>query len=353
MAGGRSGGARHDEPTPDEWRTLYATAVAFRDRAPWEWMEEEEVFGVQDPESGVVGYCTITGNLGEHFALIVYRGTAGLDGLWRMRLGPPPGPMTSLVEVLVLQDCLMASFEDRELMQPADLERFKHLGLKFRGRNAWPQLRSYLPGYEPWHLTGSESRFLTCALQQALEVAERYQEDTLPAPGPFGPYLVRVPAPGSDGRVWHDALRRPEALPNEPVPKELQVDPARLARLRESLPGTDGIIEVDLFTAPTVIREAKDQRPFLPTLLLMVDAGSEHLLGVGTFPSGGPVPAAAAFVDSLERVGMLPAQARVAQEAVYAALEQPARELGIELRWVNELPAVEDARGSLFEHLGF
>src|SRR5262245_5827031 len=146
------------EPTLEEWRALYREAIAFRDLEPWEWMWDSDVFGVQDPESSEIGYCCVMGQLGEHFALGVYRGSRGLAGHWEMRLqAREPEAGEDPMEILLLQDCLMASFEDRKLLTPEDLGVIKQLGLKFRGPNAWPQFRSYRPGYEPWYLTGEEA----------------------------------------------------------------------------------------------------------------------------------------------------------------------------------------------------
>jgi hypothetical protein len=53
------------QPSRDEWRRLYQAAAAFKEAAPWEWMIEDEIFGVQNPESKEVGYCSIMGMAGE------------------------------------------------------------------------------------------------------------------------------------------------------------------------------------------------------------------------------------------------------------------------------------------------
>src|SRR5439155_12572522 len=144
-------------------------AVAFRDLAPWRWTSEADLFGVEGPESGQTGYCCVMGGAGEHFALGVYLGSEGLAGLWRLREAGEIGAYDP-GEVLSWQNCLMASFEDRNLLRQPDLETIRALGLKFRGRGAWPLLRRYLPGYAPWYLTAPASRFLTAAPEQARDV---------------------------------------------------------------------------------------------------------------------------------------------------------------------------------------
>src|SRR5205807_1578311 len=100
------------QPSLEEWRALYEAAIAFRDAAPWQWMWDSDQFGVQDPESGQIAYGCVMGRLGEHFALAAYLGSDGLAGLWEMRMGGPPQSREP-VDTLLLQHCLMASFEDR------------------------------------------------------------------------------------------------------------------------------------------------------------------------------------------------------------------------------------------------
>lgn len=39
-------------PTLAEWSSLYQAAMRIKEIAPWQWMEETDIFGVQDPETG-------------------------------------------------------------------------------------------------------------------------------------------------------------------------------------------------------------------------------------------------------------------------------------------------------------
>lgn len=57
--------------------------------------------------------------------------------------------------------------------------------------------RSYRPGFWPWYLEAAGAHFLTCVLEQAVEVALHSKEDpALLEPPDDESYLVRVPRNG-------------------------------------------------------------------------------------------------------------------------------------------------------------
>jgi hypothetical protein len=193
-------------PTISDWQALYQAALEFKEIEAWTWMYDSDVFGVQDPASGEIGYCCIMGNLGEMFALALYLGSEGLESYMRVASEPPLDPF-EVFEEIMLQKCLMASFGSRDTLKKEDRQVIKRLGLKFRGRTAWPLFRSYRPAYHPWHLTADEARFLTLALQQAREVCLRFKEDpTLFDPPNDELWFVRVP---EETRRWTSSSRPP------------------------------------------------------------------------------------------------------------------------------------------------
>jgi hypothetical protein len=137
------------QPSLEQWRTLYEAAAAYRGRAPWQTFTDADLFAVEDPETGEVGYCSVLGAGGQEFGLSVFPGRGGLFSLLELSLSegePELDTMTSL-------HTFGLDYSDREVLQKYDLDVIRALGLRFRGRGAWPWFRSLVPGYAPWRRT--------------------------------------------------------------------------------------------------------------------------------------------------------------------------------------------------------
>lgn len=328
-------------PSREEWQRLYEAAIAFKQEAPWEWMYEDEVFGVRNPETGQIGYGSIMGNAGEHLALALYLGSEGLQGFWQMHHREPYADAFLLLEIPELQ----ASFEDRGELHARDRQVIKDLGRKFRGRQAWPQFRSYVPGCAPWFLTPKEARFLALGLEQALLIARRVHDDPdllEPPEGEEDKYLVRV----QTEEEWADEWLAPEPVKPPPMP---HVNAEWLADLQESLPRQGMTLEADLFAMPQYVKEKDDPRPFLAYHLLVVEANSGFILGGDVLlakPSFQAMFAEAQvrLLETFERLGGIPRRMAVRDERLANILAPIAPRLGIEVLVSTRLPALDEAR---------
>ena len=72
----------NEQPTLENWRDAYEAAQRIKVMEPWRYMEETDIFAVQHPESESLGFPSVMGQLGEHFAVSVYLGAEGLYAFW-------------------------------------------------------------------------------------------------------------------------------------------------------------------------------------------------------------------------------------------------------------------------------
>lgn len=343
---------KEKSPAKADWEALYQAAIDFKEIEAWTWMYDSDIFGVQDPVSGEIGYCCVMDALGEMFALALYLGSEGLESYMRIASEPPPDPSEAFEE-LMSQKCLMASFANRDELSKEDRQVIKRLGLKFRGRNAWPLFRSYRPAYHPWHLTADEARFLTLALQQAREVCPRFRED----PALFDPpndeiWFVRVPEETEEGLSWRDAWLEPAPLEEEELP-DVPLDELRLARLKKATPLMQAVWEMDFFLSPTPVQDEKGERPYYPYMIMTVDHGSGFIFGTDlASPETYLAEFSERFLALAERLERLPAEVWVKKEEAYDLLEPFTSRLGIDLYLVDYLEALEEAQAALGRFMG-
>src|SRR5215213_4021206 len=97
-------------PTLRELKRLYELAAEVKELAPWRWMKEDDVFGVQNPETHEVGFVSVMGLLAEHTAVAVYIGAKGLYGFLDLQEDALEVNPFALLDIPQLQ----LSFEDRE-----------------------------------------------------------------------------------------------------------------------------------------------------------------------------------------------------------------------------------------------
>lgn len=338
---------QNDGPSRDEWKALHDAAEAFKRIRPWAWMDDIDLFGVQNPEDGEIGYCCVMGAAGEVFGLSVYLGTEGLMTYLDVVSGEVE--MES-EDILFAQKALTATFEDREELEEQDLKVIKELGLKFRGRNAWPQFRSHLPGYVPWYLTGEQVRFLTLVLEQAAEVAGRFrQSPELLEGGNEAHIFVRVPTKGEKQFIWKDAWVMPEPWRNPKITVP-PLDEIRIRRITKNSKKGQGDWEIDTFHFPGAVAEG--ERPYYPCLTIVVDRGTGLILG---FWLNAPWECYSDFqeqvLDLLEQGKTLPGTIMLCSKELFDLLKPIASSLKIGLKQVESLEGVGGVREALIRDL--
>jgi len=346
MAGKR--GYTVSEPTKGDWFPLYQAAIAFQQVAPWEWMDNEDLFAVENPDDGEVGYCSILGSGREEFGLGMFVGEEGYDRYKKVIAGETE---PEDLEESIMARSISMLLVDRDTLQKKDREVIRSLGLRFRGRRAWPFFRSQRPGYVPWFLDKSEARFLTTALHQALAVANEVHSGTLDLWAPERENLVFTRCYRGDRWLgqWREApapSRRREARAEsiDAVKEaELHLLSSRASKVSETW-------ELDIFILPIPIGSASE-RPYFPSCFLLVERNLGLVLGTNlTKPWLTTAERQDEVIQILRKVNQIPSEIRVKSNKVKGIVEPIASILGVKLR-VGPLPMLEQAKASLHEHL--
>ena len=336
----------HNNGAPEIWRSLYQAARTFNSLKPWTWATEHDIFGVENYESGEIGYCCVMGELEEVFGLAVYLGDEGFETYATIQAGTVD---IHDPEVINLHHCLLATFEDRDTLDKNEHKQIKELGLKFRGRNMWPQFRSMLPGYVPWYLTDDEARFLTVVLEQASDVLLRFKNNPHILTAPEEDWiLIRARSGNGDDLVWEDEWLDLEVDPaSDPAPPP-KIDDLRIQRIKKQARKNKDVWEFGTFFAPTPVDEG--DRPYFPRAFVFMDHRSG--LALHTYldhPERYLEPFHENILNFFEGNESIPQQILVSSPGDLNILEPIVSRLDISLEPVPILECVEDFRMHLYE----
>lgn len=339
-------------PSPAEWQALYAAANNIAAFAPWTWMQETDLFAVEDPDTHEVGFVSVTGALGEHLSVTVYRGPRALYQFLEIQRQDPVDMRDAAESILAIPQ-LQASFEDRKVLQALDLVIIKSLKLRYRGAKGWPMFRSYVPGYTPWIITPAEARFLTHVLEQVPIAGPRFREqpELIDVDDPEK-FLLRAAKRQGDALVWGESIIRVQPPP--PAPISIAI-PAGVVDALSKLPRDGEPIEADLFIAPASIGPEMERRPYV-YMLLLVGSRSGLVVGHDVFTAEPTLDAMLGEVAGhaarcLAECASLPSMIRVPSERLYDLLRPLALKLDVPLEIASETRALDEARAALMHML--
>jgi len=327
------------DPTREEWRRLFVAARAYTSQRPWERMADDELFGVVDPDTGETWWCSVLGALGETLGLAAYGGDAGyaiLDLI--LQNGEPP-------ELEPRPACLLLTLDGKRDLEKRDLAPIRELGLRFRGRQAWPCFRSIRPGFALWHIDGAEARIFATVLEQAANVCARLRApERLELAGEPERLFVRAPVKGGVG--WEDRWVAPPPAPPSP-PLEPSVDHDAIDRVARSCRQGKERWECGQFEMRAAVPGPED-RPYFPAAFLILEGESGMILHAGVdAPPFPPETVQRELLETMERCGTIPRHLAVCSARLRAAVEPAAQRLGVKVTMPGLLPAFEAARENL------
>ena len=330
---------------------LFNLAIRVKELAPWRWMEETDLIGIENPETGEIGFISVMGSVEEYEAIAVYLGAEGFYGFIDFVEDD-----TATADRLVELPHLQAAFSERKYLQKQDRDLIKFWGLKSSGAKVWPMFRSYRPGYFPWFVTIAEARFLIHTLSQILDIARRVRDDA----GSFRPtgrvekdgYLMRVSRKEGSQLVWEDQVWRiPKPTPG---PIRTAIDGHVLEFLKQISSGRLDL-EADSLLSPASIGK-RGQRPLAVYTLMIADHDSGFIFGFDVMSVEDSLSAMHARIPNavakiLWQNQIVPRRLIVRSDRLRSLLKPLAQSLNIVLQYSDELPSIDQAAESLGEWL--
>ena len=329
------------------WESLYKVAVEIKKIAPCKYMSEKLVFGVEHPKTKELGFVSILGALSEHYAVTVYQGVSTIHKLVELYENPELHNPTFILELPQIQ----LSFEDRDYLGDEDYQQIQKLGLKFRGKKAWPLFRTIRPCFMPWFMESpKEAEFLLYALEQALVVCPRvYKNPEMLYDLTSKKFLIRKTT-SPKNKVWTEEIR--EISSHEDLSDIVTLDFQQLHKLK-NFKRTANIIELDYFLFPSPIHESMEEPGFMVYALLAVDHSSGTVTGYQmSSPKEDPFEELGATLASrtmafLQEVNILPKAFYVRSSTLWNRLKPLTNALDIALVKKDNLEKVNEIRDRL------
>ena len=317
---------------------------------PWTLLADEELVLVERASAEEMCFCSIMGALGQVFSLHVYLGPDGYRLFKRLQSGEP----ITLGEFLSIGRCLSVEFVLLRELTPPDRALLKAMGHPLKPRTRAPIFRSIRPGYHPWYVTEGEARVLAeCerAMIAFWDVFLRNPDVDYWEKEDVYPLLVPRTENGKDGEYQLHSVHAP--LPPLPMPEPPALDDAHIQRVRDAGFPSEGILEVDHFYGAGMIGK-KNERKACFRVALAIDAETAFAFPpvvVSAETSTGDALTGLVF-QAIEAGRVLPREMRVRSRELKALLEPLAHALGISMKVLDSLPALDFAKSRLLEMMG-
>ena len=328
------------------WQNLYAAAHEFHAMRPWEMLDASDLIGVRDTLTGETGFGACMGSGGTLFGFCLYRGADGFELYRRLMEGAID---IERDDFYAMQNCLKLELGPRSELEPNDLAVIRQLGVTFKGKDAWPEFRSLMPGYAPWFLTEAEAQFLTLGLNAACCHSERVDRGEVDKSFRDGECLVYTPV--NAPRTKYDVRWEPWPVGAAKTIAPPVLNLPRINALRTKNLKTDTPWEADVFYLPSQVLDR--ERPYFVRLRVVCHQSSGYAFGGEPSMPEAPIPQllADAICSAIEKCNLIPETIFVKGADEAAALVPLGKALGFTIQRRDILETAGFLKESLMEQL--
>lgn len=345
---------------------LFEIALEYKKTKLWKQLYDSELFALK-LSNGEIGYCSVMGVLGEHIALALYIGRDGLDSFRKMYEADDAPNELMMREIMVSQDCIQCSFENKEMLSPKEIEEARQYakakGVTLRGHHAYPQFYRYRLSRYPWPLDDPmEEQLLYEALSAAIEIAEKLKTTDKSELGfsegePDGrsiPFLEKV------NDHYQMSLIKLPPRQKKPHPSPIIHDEMLIARLaKKRKPRLTWACEVIMLPYPVtnegegdMLKSELKNAPYFPYMLLIVDCNSGMIIQTNLIYDYDQH--AEEMLAELTRImddHGVPSEILVRDDRTKKLISALAKQIGIKVTKCDDLPFLDEIEEELIDQM--
>ncbi|MDD2574480.1 MAG: hypothetical protein WCS98_06625 [Bacillota bacterium] len=329
---------KDNKPTDEQLEELFQAASDFKKGQPWKELYDTDLLCVENPKDKTMGYCSVMGRAGEHYALGVYLGNEGIFGFNQLLEYADTIPTH---QVLHYQNCIMCSFEDRSQLSNKDRRQIKALGLSFRGRNAWPMFRRFEPGYHPWYVNKDECAFLTHALRQTLYVITNEMTDEVKRDMEQGKTILRYSEEINDKLEWYSKEFQ-LAIPEVTYSPVIINDDMLIHKIKRAGNMANVTLQADICYMTSAVQENRNERPYYPRIYILIEKETGMVMDFEMYESINDDADVMLnrLIDMFLENG-IPKEIQIKGRAMEAILGDFCKKAGIKLKAVKSLSGID------------
>lgn len=342
---------------------LYDAAFRYKKSRLWKKLWDSDVFALR-LKNGETGYISIMGHNGEHCAIGVYVGEKAFRTYRSVQCRDiylyEPGSF-EMRELLLQQDCLQLVLDTKEYLFHEEIDEVrkyaKERGIRLAGKNAYPHFVKYIPDHHPWKVTDKrDMNILQEAAESCVLLAEELENRSPQELGIFQIGIEDDVVPCfsvSDGHLKEQGTVRLPDL-KEPEYEKVIMKNETGAAMVKKLPH-DGICEGELVRLTQPIQEEKDDAPYYPVFLFMVDSQRRYIVHVMPHTDFEEDPANVLndLAQGMRENGTAPKLIRCYDERTFCLLEDFGKKTGIRtVLYDGSMPALEEAKDGMLYEMG-
>lgn len=326
---------------------LCGLAAKFLVLHPWEFLGDEDLVLMEDPQSRQTCYCSIMGTLGEVFSLHVYVGAESYRLFRKIASGKP----ITVGDFFASQAAVSVEFVRASELSAPDREVLRSLDYPTKRGGLAPIFRACRPGYHPWYVTESEGELLARCMQAVIVFCSTMsaRDGTFWDQVDVYPLLVPIDEVQTDYEIRMARAPEPPTAPLQ-LP---EVDETLLAKVREMNYAIAGALEVDHFFGAGMVGHAYERKACL-RMGLATDARSGLVFEPqisSPHDSTGDI-LLRVVLNAILRGHFVPEEIRVRHEEFQMLLEGLAHTIGSSVRVAKSLPALDHAKNHLLAMMG-